>query len=127
MGSMGNVSIGSTGQLQRCSHSPRLLMSQTIISLGHVDANLSGDRHLADVELSCVFLCICSSVIDQSHGSGVNAVTPGDDSEGDEFEEDEEIVDDSEASDDSDPELTSPRFIQQTHLGMSCVLASFLS
>jgi len=39
-------SIGHAGQLQQCSHSPCPLTLQAIISSGHADANLSGNRRL---------------------------------------------------------------------------------
>jgi len=63
-----------------------------------------------------VYLCRCSSAIDQSSGSGVlRAAARGIDSEGDEDEDDEEVLDD---SDNSDPELPSPRVIRQTNLSV---------
>ena len=63
-----------------------------------------------------MYLCGCSSAIDQSGGGGVLRTTArGVDSEGDDEEDDEEVVDD---SDDSDPELTSPHVIRQTNLSV---------
>jgi len=65
-----------------------------------------------------VYLCGCSSAVDQSGGSAVLSTrAQAIDSEGDEDDDDQEAIDDSDATDDSDPELESPRVIRQTNLG----------
>jgi len=83
--------------------------------IDHINFSLKFFEKKVDVSGVKLRLYVCSSVVDQSHGSGVHRAAGGVDSEGDEYEDDQ----DSETSDDSDPELVSPCLIRQTNLSMS--------